>query len=36
MGQLESIASDAEVVAVGTLLHDTTLNGSFAGPPEFQ
>ena len=36
LGQLRNIAHDAEVVAVGTLLHDITLNESFAGPRRFE
>ncbi|MBP0581026.1 hypothetical protein J8I29_17000 [Labrys sp. LIt4] len=36
LGQLESIEHDPEVVAVGTLLHDITLNESFAGPRRFE
>jgi hypothetical protein len=36
IGQLKSIEHDAEVVAVGTLLHDITLNGAFAGPRRFE
>jgi hypothetical protein len=36
MAQLQSIEHDAEVVAVGTLLHDITLNESFAGPRRFE
>jgi hypothetical protein len=35
-GQRRGIAHDAEVVAVGTLLHDITLNDSFAGPRRFE
>ena len=31
LGQLQGIEHDAEVVAVGTLLHDITLNERFAG-----
>ena len=31
LGQLQSIGQDAEVVAVGTLLHDLSLAGHFAG-----
>ena len=30
------VAHDAEIVAVGTLLHDITLNDSFAGPRRFE
>jgi len=36
IGQLKSIEHDAEVVAVGTLLHDITLNGAFVGPRRFE
>jgi hypothetical protein len=36
MGQLQNIEHDAEVVAVGILLHDVTLNKSFAGPRRFE
>lgn len=36
MGQLQAIEHDAEVVAVGTLLHDITLNAKFAGPRRFE
>jgi hypothetical protein len=36
LGQLQGIEHDAEVVAVGTLLHDITLNGSFSGPRRFE
>jgi hypothetical protein len=36
LGQLQNIAHDAEVVAVGTLLHDITLNERFAGPRRFE
>jgi hypothetical protein len=35
-GQRRGIAHDAEVVAVGTLLHDITLNEAFAGPRRFE
>lgn len=35
-GQHRGIAHDAEVVAVGSLLHDITLNDSFAGPRRFE
>lgn len=34
-GQLTDIPHDAEVV-VGTLLHDVTLNESYAGPRRFE
>src|SRR3954462_5661799 len=36
IGQLRNIEDDAEVVAVGTLLHDITLNDRFAGPRRFE
>jgi hypothetical protein len=36
IGQLQSVEHDAEVVAVGTLLHDITLNSAFAGPRRFE
>src|SRR5215831_12728504 len=36
IGQLRNVEPDAEVVAVGTLLHDITLNESFAGPRRFE
>lgn len=36
LGQLQSIEHDAEVVAVGALLHDVTLNERFAGPRRFE
>jgi hypothetical protein len=36
IGQLRNIEHDAEVVAVGTLLHDITLNESFRGPRRFE
>lgn len=36
LGQLRSIDHDAEVVAVGTLLHDITLNERFDGPRRFE
>ena len=35
-GQRRGIAYDAEVVAVGALLHDITLNEGFAGPRRFE
>lgn len=35
-GHHRGIAHDAEVVAVGALLHDITLNESFAGPRRFE
>ena len=36
IAQLKSIEHDAEVVAVGTLLHDITLNKDFAGRRRFE
>jgi hypothetical protein len=36
IGQIKNIEHDAEVVAVGTLLHDITLNKDFAGPRRFE
>ena len=36
IGQLKNIEHDAEVVAVGTLLHDITLNNAFVGPRRFE
>jgi len=36
IGQLKGIPHDAEVMAVGTLLHDITLNESYAGPRRFE
>jgi hypothetical protein len=36
IGQFKNIEHDAEVVAVGTLLHDITLNKDFAGPRRFE
>ena len=36
IGQLKRIEHDPEVVAVGTLLHDITLNEAFAGPRRFE
>jgi hypothetical protein len=36
LGQLLNITHDAEVVAIGTLLHDITLNERFAGPRRFE
>lgn len=36
LGQLQGIAHDAEVVAVGTLLHDIGLTKGFAGPRRFE
>jgi hypothetical protein len=36
LGQLRNINHDAEVVAIGTLLHDVTLNERFDGPRRFE
>jgi hypothetical protein len=36
IGQLQGIEHDPEVVALATLLHDITLNESFAGPRRFE
>ena len=36
LGQLQGIAHDAEVVAIGTLLHDLGLTKSFTGPKRFE
>jgi hypothetical protein len=36
IGELQKIDHDAEVLAVGTLLHDITLNNRFAGPRRFE
>lgn len=36
LGQLQDIEHDAEVITVGTLLHDITLNERFAGPRRFE
>ena len=36
LGQLQGISHDAEVVAVGTLLHDLGLTDSFTGPKRFE
>jgi len=36
LGQLQRIAHDAEVVAVGTLLHDLGLTNSFKGQKRFE
>ena len=36
IGQLQGIENDPEVVALGTLLHDVTLNESFVGPRRFE
>jgi hypothetical protein len=36
LGQLQGVPNDAEVVAVGSLLHDLGLTGSFTGPKRFE
>lgn len=36
LGQIRRIDHDAEVLAVGTLLHDVTLNERFDGPRRFE
>src|SRR5260221_11312193 len=36
LGQLQGIPHDAEVVAVGTLIHDLGLTNSFTGPKRFE
>ena len=36
IGQLQGIEHDGEVVALGTLLHDITLNERFVGPRRFE
>lgn len=36
LGQLKGIRHDPEILAVGTLLHDVTLNESYAGPRRFE
>lgn len=36
LGQLQKVAHDAEVLAVGSLLHDITLNEHFSGPRRFE
>jgi hypothetical protein len=36
LGQLQGIVHDADVVAVGTLLHDLGLTPGFAGPRRFE
>jgi hypothetical protein len=36
LGQLDRVPHDAEVVAVGTLLHDLGLTHSFTGPKRFE
>jgi len=36
LAQLKGIPHDAEVMAVGTLLHDVTLNENYSGPRRFE
>jgi hypothetical protein len=36
LGQLQGVAHDGEVVAVGSLLHDLGLTDSFTGPKRFE
>jgi hypothetical protein len=36
IAELENVTYDPEVLAVGTLLHDITLNDRFAGPRRFE
>src|SRR5262245_66433857 len=36
IGEIQNIEHDAEVVAVGILLHDIALNKNFAGPRRFE
>ena len=36
LGQLDDVPHDAEVVAVGTLLHDLGLTSDFSGPKRFE
>jgi hypothetical protein len=36
LGQIQKIEHDAEIVAVGALLHDITLNENFSGPRRFE
>lgn len=36
LGQLQGVPHDAEVVAVGTLLHDLGLTNSYTGPKRFE
>lgn len=36
LGQIQNIKHDPEIVAVGTLLHDITLNERFSGPRRFE
>ena len=36
IAEIQNLAHDAEVLAVGTLLHDITLNDRFEGPRRFE
>lgn len=36
LGEIQGVRHDGEVLAVGTLLHDVTLNERFAGPRRFE
>ncbi len=36
LGQLQGVAHDPEVLAIGTLLHDLGLTDSFTGPKRFE
>ncbi|HTU09973.1 MAG TPA: hypothetical protein VMG08_03655 [Allosphingosinicella sp.] len=36
LARIQGIAHDPEIVAVGTILHDVTLNADFAGPRRFE
>jgi hypothetical protein len=36
LGEIQHVDHDPEVLAVGTLLHDLTLNENFAGPRRFE
>jgi len=36
LAQLKGVPHDVEIVAVGTILHDVTLNESYAGPRRFE
>ncbi|WP_323688770.1 MULTISPECIES: hypothetical protein [unclassified Rhizobium] len=36
IAEIQNVAHDAEVLAVGALLHDITLNDRFAGPRRFE
>lgn len=36
LGEIQQVTHDGEVTAVATLLHDVTLNESFAGPRRFE